>query len=51
MKPGKTTKLDVRMSQQEKEILKEFAAERNITMSELVRQALNYIIGGKNNGE
>lgn len=47
MKENKNTKIDVRMSQQEKELLKAFAADRNLTISELVRQALNQIIGGK----
>lgn len=46
MKDNKTTKIDVRMSQQEKEQLKAYAAEHETTISELVRQALNYIMRG-----
>lgn len=46
MKENKTTKIDIRMTAQEKEQLKAFAEGRNISISELVRQALNNIIGG-----
>lgn len=46
MKEAKQTKLDVRMSIQEKEIIKEYAAAHNLTISELVRMALNQVIGG-----
>ncbi len=49
MKENKTTKIDIRMTTQEKEQLKEFAEGCNITISELVRQALNNIIGGFQN--
>ena len=41
MKESKTTKIDIRLTTQEKERLKQFAAERKTTISELVRQALN----------
>ena len=51
MKDNKTTKIDVRMTIQEKEQLKQFAESRKITISELVRQALNNIIGGIQNGK
>lgn len=40
MRENKTTKIDVRMSQQEKEKLKAIAAERGLTISEFVRAAL-----------
>ena len=45
MKESKTTKIDIRLTTQEKERLKQFAAERKTTISELVRQALNQIMG------
>lgn len=47
MKENKTTKIDIRMSIQEKEIIKEYAAAHNLSISELVRMALNQIIGGQ----
>lgn len=46
MKENKTTKIDVRMSQQEKEALKAYAEAHNTTISELVRMALNNIMRG-----
>lgn len=47
MKENKSTKIDIRISQEEKERFKAFAAERDLSLSELVRMALNYIVGGQ----
>ena len=49
MKDIKTVKLDIRLTAAEKELIKKFAADHNLTMSELVRSALNQIIGGFQN--
>lgn len=43
----KQTKIEIRMSIQEKERIKEYAAAHDLSISELVRIALNQIIGGK----
>jgi len=42
----KQTKIEIRMSIQEKEAIKEYAAAHNLSISELVRIALNQKIGG-----
>ena len=49
MKETKTTKIDIRLTETEKAQLKQFAAERNLTVSELIRMALNQIYGGNQN--
>ena len=49
MKEKREYQLKVRLTNSEKERVTEFAAAHNITISELVRQALNYIIGGNKN--
>lgn len=48
MLENKTTKIEIRMSIQEKEAIKEYAAAHNLSISELVRLALNQKIGGAN---
>ena len=47
MRENKTTKIDIRISQEEKDRFKAYAAERNVSLSELVRMALNYVVGGQ----
>ena len=46
MRDNKSKKLDVRVTESEKELIKKYAEERNLTISELVRLALTQIIGG-----
>ena len=46
MKENKSTKIDIRISQEEKERYKAFAAAHDMTLSDLIRQAINNIIGG-----
>jgi predicted DNA binding CopG/RHH family protein len=46
MAEAKQAKIEIRMSIQEKDAIKEYAAAHNLTVSELVRIALNKTIGG-----
>ena len=47
MADTKQAKIEIRMSVQEKDIVKEYATAHSLSVSELVRMALNQIIGGK----
>ena len=47
MKENKDYQLKVRLTQTERQQLVEYAAAHNMTMSELVRLALNRVLGGK----
>lgn len=47
MRDNKNTKIDIRMSIQEKEQLKEYAAAAGMSISEFVRMAIYHQIGGK----
>lgn len=47
MKEIKDYQVKVRLTQTEKQAVQEFAAAHNITISELLRQALYRYLGGK----
>lgn len=46
MKNPKTTRIEIRMTPEEKELLKEYAAKRNQTVSELIRYYCKDILDG-----
>ena len=50
MKENKDFQLKVRLTKSEREILVQFAEKHSLTMSEVVRAALEKMIGGNNNG-
>lgn len=47
MRENKDYQLKVRLTQAEKNALQKYAGEHNLTISEVVRQALYRIVGGK----
>lgn len=50
MKENKNKKIDIRVTDKEKELIAQFAAARGVTLSEFVRSVINEFIGGKTNG-
>ena len=48
MSNNKTTRIEIRLTKEEKEELKNYALNNNTTISKLFRQFLQYLIKGEN---